>query len=209
MINVCLHIFNFILIVGETPFLTQFVTVCKNELQDLNIQQRPTLKFLLEHPFFGHDFIMVYSFLLELPLKTDDEKEEFFTGLVRKLKNFNEVTIASQLSSLLLSRMVLLNKTAQKELLPCILHPRRNGIVYYFMFFLYLCISFSVLDMEVSDRLFSEENFKTYLIPKLLEIFCVRDAEIRKLLLNYFSGFVDCFSNSELQLHILPEVNYF
>lgn len=64
-----------------------------------------------------------------------------------------------------------------------------------------------VLDAEVSDSLFSEENFKKYLIPKLLEIFCVRDAEIRKLLLYYFADFADCFSNSELQLHILPEVN--
>lgn len=120
-------VFMLILIVGEIPFITPFLNICKNELQDVNIQQRPTLKSLLEHPFFGHDFIMVYSFLLELPLKSDEEKEDFFTGLVMKLKKFNEITVADQLNGLLLSRMVLLNKTAQKELLPCILRPRRNG----------------------------------------------------------------------------------
>lgn len=61
-------------------------------------------------------------------------------------------------------------------------------------------------ETEIEDRLFSEDNFRKFVIPKLLEIFCVRDAEIRKLLLKYFVDFVDCFAKEELQNQVLPEV---
>lgn len=64
---------------------------------------------------------------MELPLKLDDEKSEFFTNLPQKLSSFKEVTVASQLGGLLLSRLVFLNKTAQKELLPLVLCPRKGG----------------------------------------------------------------------------------
>lgn len=54
--------------------------------------------------------------------------------------------------------------------------------------------------------MFSCENFQTFLVPKLLEIFCVRDAQIRLLLLQHFANFAKCFTKEQLQMHILPEV---
>lgn len=103
-------------------------------MQNVNANLRPKLIDLLECPFFNHDFIKIYSFLTELPLKTDDEKAEFFTSLPNKLNSFNEVAVASQLGGLLLSRLVLLNKTAQKVLLPLILCPQKGNYklsIYY------------------------------------------------------------------------------
>lgn len=84
--------------------------------------------------------------------------------------------------------MVLLNKTAQEELVPYLLYPRQE------------------LEMSQTEGLFSTDNFQKYIVPKLLEIICVRDAQIRLLLLNRFKYFMKCFTKEQLQLQILPEV---
>lgn len=111
----------------EISSVSSFCNICKSDLQNINVNLRPKLVDLLFNPFFNHDFIKIYSFLTELPLKTDEEKTEFFSLLPEKLRLFNEVAVASQLAALLLSRLVLLNKTAQKTLLPLILCPGGNG----------------------------------------------------------------------------------
>lgn len=61
-------------------------------------------------------------------------------------------------------------------------------------------------DENHADGLFSHDIFKQYVMPKLLEIFRVRDAEVRKLLLNYFAHYFECFSKEQLQSEVLPEV---
>lgn len=61
-------------------------------------------------------------------------------------------------------------------------------------------------DENHADGLFSQEIFKQYMIPKLLEIIRVRDAEVRKLLLNYFPHYFECFPKEQLQTQVLPEV---
>lgn len=92
----------------------------------MDVNLRPKLVDILENPFFNHDFIKIYSFLTELPLKSDTEKAEFFSSLPEKLRSFNEIAVASELGGLLLSRLVLLNKMAQKTLLPLVLCPRQG-----------------------------------------------------------------------------------
>lgn len=108
---------------GDVPLLLPFLDVCKSDLQNPDISKRPTFKTILEHDFFNHDFIIIHSFLLELPLKNDTEKMHFFQNLTEKLLQFDEEVVASQLSGLLLSRLVLLNKSAQNSLLPSLLTP--------------------------------------------------------------------------------------
>lgn len=186
----------------QIPSVTNFCNFCKNDLQNVNISFRPKLVSVLDSPFFNHDFITIYSFLVELPLKSDEEKAQFFSVLPEKLSCFSEVAVGSQLGSLLLSRLVLLNKTAQKVLLPLILCPRQGNIFTSICNAVLLCL----IAGEHENSIFSVENFKNYIAPKLLEIFCVRDAEIRKLLLKHFINYLGCFSNQELQSDVLPEV---
>lgn len=100
-----------------------FCDYCKNTLQNMDILKRPDLKSILDHQFFCQDFILIYSFLMELPLKSDIEKQQFFESLQEKLKTFDEKLVASQLGGLLLSRLVLSNNIAQKHLVPSILTP--------------------------------------------------------------------------------------
>lgn len=80
---------------------------------------------------------------MELPLKSDMEKQEFFQNLGSKLKSYNENLVASQLSGLLLSRLVLSNVTAQKYLLPYLLSPQTSK--YHFFCIIQFCKSKSFL----------------------------------------------------------------
>ncbi|KAL1505999.1 hypothetical protein ABEB36_005437 [Hypothenemus hampei] len=169
---------------NEVPYLASFKAFCTQAVQEPRIVQRPRLRNLLEHDFFNHTFIKIYSFLIELPLKSDNEKTEFFAGLKEELQILDEKLVVSQLGRLLVSRMVLLNKIARNCLLPYVMIPKKDG----------------------NDALFSEELFKLHIAPKLLNVFRVRDAEIRILLLKYFPHFMHCFSQNELQCHILPEL---
>lgn len=47
-------------------------------------------------------------------------------SLMDELTGFPENLVAMQLGALLLSRMVLLDTTAQEILLPCVLHPKQG-----------------------------------------------------------------------------------
>lgn len=53
---------------------------------------------------------------------------------------------------------------------------------------------------------FSHAVFKEHVKPRLLQLFGVRDGQIRMLLLSHFTKFVHVFTHEELSQHILPEV---
>ncbi|XP_043791159.1 protein-associating with the carboxyl-terminal domain of ezrin [Apis laboriosa] len=172
---------------ADVPSLLEFKQFCKENLQNPDPSLRTELSHILQHPFFTHDFMKIYAFLDELPLKNSQEKEIFFRTLIKKLKIFPENIIAEQLGRLLLSRMVLLDITAQEQLLPFILKPKDEND-------------------KTSSNLFSISTFKVYLVPKLLQMFCIRDVSIRLVLLSHFNSFVYTFQDDELKSQILPEL---
>lgn len=63
----------------DVPGLVEFKQLCSQQLKSASNSLEPSLSSLLYHPFFTHDFIKIYSFLMELPLKNDNEREEFFS----------------------------------------------------------------------------------------------------------------------------------
>ncbi|KAK2583052.1 hypothetical protein KPH14_009090 [Odynerus spinipes] len=169
------------------PALTEFREFCKENLQNSDPSLRCRLSSVLQHPFFTHDFIKIHGFLEELPLKNNEEKEVFFTNLVNDLRAFPEDVVAEQLGRSLLSRIVLLDQTAQVKFLPYVLKPRDEND-------------------DIGNSVFSTPVFKTYLIPRLLQMFCIRDVSIRLLLLLHFKSFVHTFQTDELKSQILPEL---
>nr|XP_018906398.1 PREDICTED: protein-associating with the carboxyl-terminal domain of ezrin [Bemisia tabaci] len=169
----------------QVPALKEFKDTCINCLRSGEPSERPSLSQVLRHPFFTHEFITVHNFLSELAIKTQDQKTEFFKSLAADLKVFPENLIASQLGSLLLSRLVLLDSAAQACLLPHLLTPRSD---------------------EYPESLFSDSVFSKFIVPKLLSIFCVRDSQVRLILLKYFKLFCSSFTQQQLQLQILPEL---
>ncbi|XP_017757308.1 PREDICTED: protein-associating with the carboxyl-terminal domain of ezrin isoform X2 [Eufriesea mexicana] len=114
---------------GDVPSLLEFKQFCKENLQNSDPSLRSELSHVLQHPFFTHDFMRIYAFLDELPLKNSQEKEIFFGTLITQLRMFPENIVAEQLGRLLLSRMVLLDTTAQEQLLPFILKPKGAATV--------------------------------------------------------------------------------
>ncbi|XP_072748358.1 protein-associating with the carboxyl-terminal domain of ezrin [Anoplolepis gracilipes] len=171
----------------EALNLSEFKEYCKKNLQNPDACLRSRLSNVLQHSFFTHEFIRIHAFLEELPLKTDIEREEFFTKLRQQLQMYPEAVVAEQLGRVLLSRIVLLNSTAQVKLLPFIFKPKDE-------------------ENDMGTSLFTVSTFKSILVPRLLQMFCIRDVSIRLLLLSHFNSFVHVFEADELKNHILPEL---
>ncbi|XP_043254553.1 protein-associating with the carboxyl-terminal domain of ezrin [Colletes gigas] len=171
----------------DVPSLLEFKQFCKENLQNSDPCLRSELSSVLRHPFFTHDFMRIHAFLEELPLKNSLEKEIFFGTLIMQLRKFPESIVAEQLGRLLLSRMVLLDETAQEKLLPFVLKPRDGKD-------------------KMDNNLFAISTFKVYLVPKLLQMFCIRDVSIRLVLLSHLNSFVHTFQVDELKSQVLPEL---
>lgn len=58
----------------------------------------------------------------------------------------------------------------------------------------------------MDNNLFTVSTFKTYLVPKLLQMFCIRDISIRLVLLSHFNSFIHTFQIDELKSQVLPEL---
>lgn len=111
------------------PHLKEFKKYCKDSLQHHDPAKRPNLSDVLQHNFFNHEFITIYKFLNFLPLKSEEEKCEFFSNILDSLKCYDEETVAKQLSGLLLSRLTMLDQTARRDVIPFILKPKNGNYI--------------------------------------------------------------------------------
>lgn len=102
-----------------------------------------------------------------------------------RLREFDEETVAIQLTDLLLSRLVLLDPTARHCVTPFVLRPKSD---------------------DLSPALFNGQTYKTHVTPKIMQIFAVRDAQIRLILLEYFVDYINFFSVDDLTDQLLPQL---
>lgn len=168
------------------PNIAEFQEYCTDHLRHPNIEMRPKLSAVLLHPYFNHEFVLIHSFLSELPLKSQIEKQHFFQNFIDRLGAFDEEIVGIQLTDLILSRMVVLDDTAKLCVIPFVLKPRTK---------------------TNPTPLFSVETFTTYILPKIQQLFLVRDSQIRLILLEYFPHYVNFITNKEqLSDHILPQL---
>ena len=183
------RIVNFVL--GKIPFVQDFLDYCQAHLKHKNSSMRPLLSAIQLHNYFTHDFVIIHGFLSELALKTQPAKQEFFKSLNEKLKQFDENTIGSQLSELLLSRLVLLDQSAQFYLIPFLLKPQNLE---------------DDEETSIEDGLFSVPAFVKFIVPRLKQVFRVLDVQIRLILLEHFHLYVNTFTKEELTDEILPQL---
>lgn len=174
------------------PHSQEFLTYCRTHLKHNNPSMRPLLSGIVLHNYFNHDFIVIHSFLSELPLKTQQAKQDFFKTLSDKLKKFDENTIGSQLSDLLMSRLVLLEQSAQYHLLPVLLKPQT--------------ILEDDEETSTDEFIFTMPAFRQHMVPKIKQVFCVLDVQIRLILLENFPLYVNTFTKEELVDEILPQL---
>lgn len=173
------------------PNVAEFRQYCVEHLCHPSVTMRPKLSAVLLHPYFNHEFVLIHSYLTELPLKTPLEKQTFFTSLIDRLRDFDEENVAIQLTDLMLSRMVVLDDTAKLCAIPFVLKPRTDADA----------------ASSTPPPLFSIHIFTKYIIPKVQQLFLVRDSQIRLILLEYFPHYVQYFpSKDQLIDDILPQL---
>lgn len=170
---------------ASTPHVQEFREYCNTHLKHQKTELRPRLSAVLLHPYFNHEFVLIHSFLFELPLKSVQERQQFFSSLIERLRCFDEQVVASQLASDLLSRMVLLDPTAQHCVTPFVLRTKTE---------------------KGTTALFSPQTYVEYLLPHVLKMFRLRDAQIRLILLDYFMEYVRLLSDEQLLSEILPHL---
>jgi len=95
------------------------------------------------------------------------------------------------LSELLLSRLVLLDSSAQLYLIPFLLKPQNLE---------------EDEEMSVEDGLFTLPAFVKFIVPRLKQVFRVLDVQIRLTLLEHFHLYVNTFNKEELTDEILPQL---
>lgn len=172
------------------PNIAEFRKFCVEHLRNVKAEMRPALSAILLHSYFSQEFVLIHSFLTELPLKSSHEKQAFFTGLVDRLRTFDEIIVATELIDLLLSRIVVLDESAKHCVIPFILKPRT-----------------STDSLTEPSPLFATETFTKYVTPKIQQLFQVHDIPIRLTLLEYFSEFMHHFESKEiLSENILPQL---
>lgn len=72
---------------------------------------------------------------------------------------------------------------------------------------LYKCFCLALdLNSGSNHPLFSMSTFQEYIVPRLLHMFSVRDAQVRLLLLEHFENYCSAFSKEQLCSKVLPEV---
>lgn len=172
------------------PNIAEFRKFCVEHLRNAKAEMRPALSAILLHSYFSQEFVLIHSFLTELPLKSSYEKQAFFTGLVDRLRTFDEIIVATELIDLLLSRIVVLDESAKHCVIPFILKPRTSGD-----------------SLTAPSPLFASETFIKHVTPKIQQLFRVHDIPIRLTLLEYFSLFMHHFESKEiLSENILPQL---
>lgn len=119
----------------EVPHLKDFKKYCREFLQHQSTVKRPNLSEVLQHNFFNHEFISIYKFLNFLPLKSEEERSQFFSNILENLTCYDEETVAKQLGGLLLSRLTMLDQTARKDVIPFILKPKNGKFLSFKLYF--------------------------------------------------------------------------
>ncbi|KAF0299835.1 Protein-associating with the carboxyl-terminal domain of ezrin [Amphibalanus amphitrite] len=164
------------------PGARQFRDEVKRRLLSRDPFARPSLDQLEGHDFFSNEFNQIHGFLENLVLKSQEERKTFFIDLASRLRAYPEELVASRLSSLCLSRLVLLDPDACRHFLPRLLSPRYD-------------------QYATGECVLSPTVFRRHIVPQLLRILHVHDAHIRLVLLQHFSKYV-----AEIPKHLLGDV---
>ncbi|TRY63608.1 hypothetical protein TCAL_00432 [Tigriopus californicus] len=181
---------------SEFDTLMSFSMFILERMLNPNPDLRPSLKEIQSHAVFQCKFIEIIEFLRHLPLKSKSEKEAFFSDLLPKLFEVqDEQLIGQHMFPLLLSRVVLLDATAVKRVIPSLLTPyeaHSSGDPRGFQ------------PNETLNPVLSLQAFKDHAVPMVRKIFHVRDYSVRTVLLDHFSSYCHTVPTVILEEEILP-----
>lgn len=181
---------------SEFDSLMSFSMFILERMLNPNPDLRPSLREIQDHVVFQDKFIDIIEFLRHLPLKSKSDKDSFFSDLLPKLFEVqDEQVIGQHMLPLLLSRVVLLDATAVRDVIPSLLTP-------------YECQGSGDLRVFQQDEklnpVLSLQAFKDHAVPMIQKIFHVRDYSVRTILLDHFSSYCHTIPTVILEEEILP-----
>lgn len=158
-----------------------------------NPQMRPQLSSLLNHDFFRSSFLEIMTFLNQITIKTDVEKEKFFSSLAFKLTTLPPKIVARRMLPRLMSRFVLAESSAEKNFLPHLLTPVKDD---------------NETDYQLNGLtpVLPDDLFREHCIPILVTLWSIRDGHVRLILLKYFGLYALSFKADVLENFILPQM---
>ncbi|XP_031569529.1 protein-associating with the carboxyl-terminal domain of ezrin-like [Actinia tenebrosa] len=154
-------------------------------------KMRPELQSLLSNDYFKNDYLEVVTFLSNITIKSDIDKDKFFSSLASKLQNISPSVIARRLLTKLMSRFVMAEPSAEKEFLPHLLTPGTGMIQHE------TDNIFPVLPLDL---------FRQYCTPILKKLWVIKDLHIRIMLLKFFPLFSKAFEVEDLEKVVLPQI---
>ncbi|CEF63054.1 Protein-associating with the carboxyl-terminal domain of ezrin [Strongyloides ratti] len=131
---------------------------------------------------FNNNLVIIEKFLMNLPLKTIDEKEAFFSNIINDLKTIPNQIIGERLLKSFLNPYMRLEPLAHKGFYDHFFKSAEDG---------------GILTLT---------NYKMYLIPALLNEFNVYEIGKRIFLLNYFEIYIKYLDSETLEKKILPQL---
>eukprot|EP00088_Acartia_fossae_P006097 TRINITY_DN12788_c0_g1_i1.p1 TRINITY_DN12788_c0_g1~~TRINITY_DN12788_c0_g1_i1.p1 ORF type:complete len:610 (+),score=118.10 TRINITY_DN12788_c0_g1_i1:39-1868(+) len=160
----------------------EFNEFAKSNLLLPDLSRRPSISQILAQPYFQQDYILILQYLKDLTLKSENDKEEFFSTIGDRLMSIPQQVLGQHFAKPLLSRYVMMDFTAREKLVPRILQP----------------------ESVHPDAIFSDEYFSEYVVPEVKTLFLVYDSGIRLILLENFSSFCKSIDTATLEEDILP-----
>ncbi|XP_061183896.1 protein-associating with the carboxyl-terminal domain of ezrin-like isoform X2 [Saccostrea echinata] len=188
----CENLLEYLAELGEMT--KTFEMLIQDKCLNSDPKQRPKISSLMNDQLFRNDLLLIRKFLSEVTLKSQKEKEEFFSYLYPRLTTLPEEVVGKQLVHLLLSRFVLLDASAASTIVPNILVPKRDTHEKFEM------------NSQRLSPFFSVPTYQRYVIPELIKMFHCHDYHIRMILLNYLSKYVDLFEKKNLEEIIFPQI---
>uniref|UniRef100_A0A0N4ZSW4 Protein kinase domain-containing protein n=1 Tax=Parastrongyloides trichosuri TaxID=131310 RepID=A0A0N4ZSW4_PARTI len=132
---------------------------------------------------FNNNLVIIEKFLENLPLKSVEEKEEFFSSIVDDLKTIPNEIIGERLLQSFFSAYMWLEPLAH------------NGFYNH------------LFEVEENGGILNSVNYKKYLLPALLHEFKVYEIGRRTALLDYFDIYAKYIDSMTLKTILLPQVN--
>jgi len=169
-------------------------------LRSDSISKRPKMKSVLsDELFLTSDFVQIKSFLTNFAQFNEDDKKLFFNNLVERLRGLSHNLIVNLISFIVSSRLIMSNPDVHNKLLPFILIPAYNENEEI----LYELTSGESITLR---PLLNKNVFKMQIIPLICKMYCVRDLQIRLLLLQYLPNYAPLISKACLRQFILPQI---
>ncbi len=173
------------------------------QLQSLKsdcISKRPNMKSVLnDELFLSSDFVQIKSFLTNFASFNENDKKLFFNTLVERLRKLSNNLIINLISFIVSSRLIMSNPDVHNKLLPFILIPAYNESEEM----LYELTSGESITLR---PLLNKNIFKMQIIPLICKMYCVRDLQIRLLLLQYLPNYAKLISKGCFRQFILPQI---